>query len=116
MFDLDTTEEKFEEKVEQQSDRKNEVEKLDTFDKQETKNDIKIEVQQEDNINLEVTEEVAGNLEQDLMTENTIVETAPIEDLKIVEDIKKEPKPVETLEQKAEDVITDDTVNTEIDT
>ena len=51
MFDLDTTEEKFEEKVEQQSDRKNEVEKLDTFDKQETKNDIKIEVQQEDNIN-----------------------------------------------------------------
>ena len=96
LFDLDTTEEKFEEKVEQQSDRKNEVEKLDTFDKQETKNDIKIEVQQEDNINLEVTEEVAGNLEQDLMTENTIVETAPIEDLKIVEDIKKEPKPSET--------------------
>jgi len=116
LFDLDTTEEKFEEKVEQQSDRKNEVEKLDTFDKQETKNDIKIEVQQEDNINLEVTEEVAGNLEQDLMTENTIVETAPVEDLKIVEDIKTEKAPVETLEQKAEDVITDDSVNTEIDT
>ena len=89
MFDLDTTEEKFEEKVEDQSNRKEQVEKLDSFDKQETKTDIKIEPQKEDNINIEVTEEVAGNLEQDLMTENTIVETAPIEDLKIVEDIKK---------------------------
>ena len=50
------------------------------------------------------------------MTENTIVETAPNETVKIVEDIKTEKAPVETLEQKAEDVITDDTVNTEIDT
>lgn len=90
LFDLDTTEEKFEEKIEDQSNRKDEVEKLDTFDKQDTKNDIKIEAQQEDNIDLEVTEEVAGNLEQDLMTENTIVETAPNETVKIVEDIKTE--------------------------
>lgn len=92
LFDLDTTEEKFEEKIEDQSNRKDEVEKLDTFDKQDTKNDIKIEAQQEDNIDLEVTEEVAGNLEQDLMTENTIVETAPNETVKIVEDIKTEKK------------------------
>ena len=53
------------------------------------------------------------------MTEElTIVETAPIEDLKIVEDIKVEEKvKVETTPDKVtEDVITDDTVNTEIDT
>ena len=48
----------------------------------------KIEIQ-EQNFEVEVTEEVAGNLEQELMTEElTIVETAPIEDLKIIEDIK----------------------------
>ena len=117
LFDLDTTEEKFEEKVEEQSNRKDEVEKLDTFDKQETKTDISMEVQNEKQ-EIEVTEEVAGNLEQELMTEElTIVETAPIEDLKIIEDIKTEPTPIETnVEQKAEDVITDESVDTEIDT
>ena len=117
LFDLDTTEEKFEEKVEEQSNRKDEVEKLDTFDKQETKTDINMEIQDEKQ-EIEVTEEVAGNLEQELMTEElTIVETAPIEDLKIIEDIKTEPTPIETnVEQKAEDVITDKSVDTEIDT
>ena len=117
LFDLDTTEEKFEEKVEEQSNRKDEVEKLDTFDKQETKTDINMEIQDEKQ-EIEVTEEVAGNLEQELMTEElTIVETAPIEDLKIIEDIKTEPTPIETnVEQKAEDVITDESVDTEIDT
>ena len=116
LFDLDTTEEKFEEKIEEQSNRKDEIEKLDVFDKQETKTDINMEIQDE-NQEIEVTEEVAGNLEQELMTEElTIVESAPNETVKIVEDIKTEKAPVETLEQKAEDVITDDTVNTEIDT
>ena len=117
LFDLDTTEEVFEEKVEQQNNRKEQIEKLDTFDKQETKTDISMEVQNEKQ-EIEVTEEVAGNLEQELMTEElTIVETAPIEDLKIIEDIKTEPTPIETnVEQKAEDVITDESVDTEIDT
>ena len=117
LFDLDTTEEVFEEKVEQQNNRKEQIEKLDTFDKQETKTDISMEVQNEKQ-EIEVTEEVAGNLEQELMTEElTIVETAPIEDLKIIEDIKTEPTPIETnVEQKAEDVITDKSVDTEIDT
>ena len=117
LFDLDTTEEVFEEKVEQQNNRKEQIEKLDTFDKQETKTDINMEVQNEKQ-EIEVTEEVAGNLEQELMTEElTIVETAPIEDLKIIEDIKTEPTPIETnVEQKAEDVITDESVDTEIDT
>ena len=117
LFDLDTTEEVFEEKVEQQNNRKEQIEKLDTFDKQETKTDINMEVQNEKQ-EIEVTEEVAGNLEQELMTEElTIVETAPIEDLKIIEDIKTEPTPIETnVEQKAEDVITDKSVDTEIDT
>ena len=117
LFDLDTTEEVFEEKVEQQNNRKEQIEKLDTFDKQETKTDINMEVQNEKQ-EIEVTEEVAGNLEQELMTEElTIVETAPIEDLKIIEDIKTEPTPIETnVEQKAEDVITDKSIDTEIDT
>ena len=117
LFDLDTTEEVFEEKVEQQNNRKEQIEKLDTFDKQETKTDISMEVQNEKQ-EIEVTEEVAGNLEQELMTEElTIVETAPIEDLKIIEDIKTEPTPIETnVEQKAEDVITDKSIDTEIDT
>ena len=117
LFDLDTTEEVFEEKVEQQNNRKEQIEKLDTFDKQETKTDISMEVQNEKQ-EIEVTEEVAGNLEQELMTEElTIVETAPIEDLKIIEDIKTEPTPIETnVEQKAEDVITDESIDTEIDT
>ena len=117
LFDLDTTEEVFEEKVEQQNNRKEQIEKLDTFDKQETKTDINMEIQDEKQ-EIEVTEEVAGNLEQELMTEElTIVETAPIEDLKIIEDIKTEPTPIETnVEQKAEDVITDESVDTEIDT
>ena len=117
LFDLDTTEEVFEEKVEQQNNRKEQIEKLDTFDKQETKTDISMEVQNEKQ-EIEVTEEVAGNLEQELMTEElTIVETAPIEDLKIIEDIKTEPTPIETnVEQKAEDVITDKSVDTEIAT
>ena len=117
LFDLDTTEEVFEEKVEQQNNRKEQIEKLDTFDKQETKTDINMEIQDEKQ-EIEVTEEVAGNLEQELMTEKlTIVETAPIEDLKIIEDIKTEPTPIETnVEQKAEDVITDESVDTEIDT
>ena len=53
---------------------------------------------------------------KDLMTENTIVETAPNETVKIVEDIKTEKAPVETVEQKAEDIITDNSVNTEVDT
>ena len=117
LFDLDTTEEVFEEKVEQQNNRKEQIEKLDTFDKQETKTDINMEIQDEKQ-EIEVTEEVAGNLEQELMTEElTIVETAPIEDLKIIEDIKTEPTPIETnVEQKAEDVITDKSIDTEIDT
>ena len=117
LFDLDTTEEVFEEKVEQQNNRKEQIEKLDTFDKQETKTDINMEVQNEKQ-EIEVTEEVAGNLEQELMTEElTIVETAPNEGSKIIEDIKTEPTPIETnVEQKAEDVITDESVDTEIDT
>ena len=117
LFDLDTTEEVFEEKVEQQNNRKEQIEKLDTFDKQETKTDINMEVQNEKQ-EIEVTEEVAGNLEQELMTEElTIVETAPNEGSKIIEDIKTEPTPIETnVDQKAEDVITDKSVDTEIDT
>ena len=117
LFDLDTTEEVFEEKVEQQNNRKDQIEKLDTFDKQETKTDINMEVQNEKQ-EIEVTEEVAGNLEQELMTEElTIVETAPKEGSKIIEDIKTEPTPIETnVDQKAEDVITDKSVDTEIDT
>ena len=117
LFDLDTTEEVFEEKVEQQNNRKEQIEKLDTFDKQETKTDINMEVQNEKQ-EIEVTEEVAGNLEQELMTEElTIVETAPKEGSKIIEDIKTEPTPIETnVDQKAEDVITDKSVDTEIDT
>ena len=71
----------------------------------------------EENFDVEVTEKEAGNLEQDLMTEElTIVETAPNETVKIVEDIKTEKAPVETVEQKAEDIITDNSVNTEVDT
>ena len=117
LFDLDTTEEVFEEKVEQQNNRKEQIEKLDTFDKQETKTDINMVVQNEKQ-EIEVTDEVAGNLEQELMTEElTIVETAPNEGSKIIEDIKTEPTPIETnVEQKAEDVITDESVDTEIDT
>ena len=113
LFDLDTTEEVFEEKVEQQNNRKEQIEKLDTFDKQETKTDINMEIQDEKQ-EIEVTEEVAGNLEQELMTEElTIVETAPNEGSKIIEDIKTEPTPIETnVEQKAEDVITDESVDT----
>ena len=117
LFDLDTTEEVFEEKVEQQNNRKEQIEKLDTFDKQETKTDINMEIQDEKQ-EIEVTEEVAGNLEQELMTEElTIVETAPNEGSKIIEDIKTEPTPIETnVDQKAEDVISDKSVDTEIDT
>ena len=117
LFDLDTNEESIEEKIDDQRDRKEATKKLDNFDKQE---DVKIDTIEikEQNFDVEVTEEVAGNLEQDLMTENTIVETAPVDDLKIVEDIKVEQKvKVETAPDKVtEDVITDDTINTEIDT
>ena len=117
LFDLDTNEESIEDKIEDQRDRKEATKKLDNFDKQE---DVKIDTIEikEQNFDVEVTEEVAGNLEQDLMTENTIVETAPVDDLKIVEDIKVEQKvKVETSPDKVtEDVITDDTINTEIDT
>ena len=117
MFDLDTNEESIEDKIDDQRDRKEATKKLDNFDKQE---DVKIDTIEikEQNFDVEVTEEVAGNLEQDLMTENTIVETAPVDDLKIVEDIKVEQKvKVETAPDKVtEDVITDDTINTEIDT
>ena len=117
LFDLDTNEESIEEKIDDQRDRKEATKKLDNFDKQE---DVKIDTIEikEQNFDVEVTEEVAGNLEQDLMTENTIVETAPVDDLKIVEDIKIEQKvKVETAPDKVtEDVITDDTINTEIDT
>ena len=117
LFDLDTNEESIEDKIDDQRDRKKATKKLDNFDKQE---DVKIDTIEikEQNFDVEVTEEVAGNLEQDLMTENTIVETAPVDDLKIVEDIKVEQKvKVETAPDKVtEDVITDDTINTEIDT
>ena len=117
LFDLDTNEESIEDKIDDQRDRKEATKKLDNFDKQE---DVKIDTIEikEQNFDVEVTEEVAGNLEQDLMTENTIVETAPVDDLKIVEDIKVEQKvKVETAPDKVtEDVITDDTINTEIDT
>ena len=115
LFDLDTNEESIEEKIDDQRDRKEATKKLDNFDKQE---DVKIDTIEikEQNFDVEVTEEVAGNLEQDLMTENTIVETAPNETVKIVEDIKTEKAPVETVEQKAEDIITDNSVNTEVDT
>ena len=117
LFDLDTNEESIEGKIDDQRDRKEATKKLDNFDKQE---DVKIDTIEikEQNFDVEVTEEVAGNLEQDLMTENTIVETAPVDDLKIVEDIKVEQKvKVETAPDKVtEDVITDDTINTEIDT
>ena len=117
LFDLDTNEESIEDKIDDQRDRKEATKKLDNFDKQE---DVKIDTIEikEQNFDVEVTEEVAGNLEQDLMTENTIVETAPVDDLKIVEDIKVEQKvKVETTPDKVtEDVITDDTINTEIDT
>ena len=115
LFDLDTNEETIEKKVDDQRDRKKATKKLDNFDKQE---DVKIDTIEikEQNFDVEVTEEVAGNLEQDLMTENTIVETAPNETVKIVEDIKTEKAPVETVEQKAEDIITDNSVNTEVDT
>lgn len=115
LFDLDTNEESIEDKIDDQRDRKKATKKLDNFDKQE---DVKIDTIEikEQNFDVEVTEEVAGNLEQDLMTENTIVETAPNETVKIVEDIKTEKAPVETVEQKAEDIITDNSVNTEVDT
>ena len=117
LFDLDTNEESIEDKIDDQRDRKEATKKLDNFDKQE---DVKIDTIEikEQNFDVEVTEEDAGNLEQDLMTENTIVETAPVDDLKIVEDIKVEQKvKVETAPDKVtEDVITDDTINTEIDT
>jgi len=115
LFDLDTNEETIEKKVDDQRDRKKATKKLDNFDKQE---DVKIDTIEikEQNFDVEVTEEVAGNLEQDLMIENTIVETAPNETVKIVEDIKTEKAPVETVEQKAEDIITDNSVNTEVDT
>ena len=117
LFDLDTNEESIEDKIDDQRDRKEATKKLDNFDKQE---DVKIDTIEikEQNFDVEVTEEVAGNLEQDLMIENTIVETAPVDDLKIVEDIKVEQKvKVETAPDKVtEDVITDDTINTEIDT
>ena len=78
MFDLDTNEESIEDKIDDQRDRKKATKKLDNFDKQE---DVKIDTIEikEQNFDVEVTEEVAGNLEQDLMTENTIVETAPVE-------------------------------------
>ena len=118
LFDLDTNEESIEDKIDDQRDRKEATKKLDNFDKQE---DVKIDTIEikEQNFDVEVTEEVAGNLEQDLMTEElTIVETAPVDDLKIVEDIKVEQNlKVETAPDKVtEDVITDDTINTEIDT
>ena len=115
LFDLDTNEESIEDKIDDQRDGKERIKKLDNFDKQE---DVKIDTIEikEQNFDVEVTEEVAGNLEQDLMIENTIVETAPNETVKIVEDIKTEKAPVETVEQKAEDIITDNSVNTEVDT
>ena len=86
LFDLETNEEIIEENFESQKDRKDATKKLDNFDKQEEIKLDTIEIQ-EQNFEVEVTEEVAGNLEQELMTEElTIVETAPIEDLKIIEE------------------------------
>ena len=116
LFDLDTNEETIEKKVDDQRDRKKATKKLDNFDKQE---DVKIDTIEikEQNFDVEVTEEVAGNLEQDLMTEElTIVESTSTEAVVIIEDFKTESEPLVNTTEVSEDIITDNSVNTEVDT
>lgn len=89
---------------------------LDTFDVQEESKDNSIEMKEE-NFDVEVTEKEAGNLEQDLMTEElTIVESTSTESIVIVEDFKIESEPLVNTTEVSEDIITDDSVNTEVDT
>ena len=147
LFDLETNEETIEEKIEEQRDTKKRVDKLeqiddkeikdieqieevieeletqevkevelDTFDEQEESKENAIEMKEE-NLEVEITEEEAGNLEQDLMTEElTIVETSSTEGTVIVEDFKTESEPIVNTNEVSEDIITDDSVNTEVDT
>ena len=71
----------------------------------------------EENFDVEVTEKEAGNLEQDLMTEElTIVESNLTESIVIVEDFKTESEPLVNTTEVSEDIITDNSVNTEVDT
>ena len=89
---------------------------LDTFDVQEESKDNSIEMKEE-NFDVEVTEQEAGNLEQDLMTEElTIVESTSTEAVVIIEDFKVETEPLVNTTEVSEDIITDDSVNTEVDT
>ena len=147
LFDLETNEETIEEKIEEQRDTKKRVDKLEqiddkeikdieqieevieeletqevkevelgTFDEQEESKENAIEMKEE-NLEVEITEEEAGNLEQDLMTEElTIVETSSTEGTVIVEDFKTESEPIVNTNEVSEDIITDDSVNTEVDT
>ena len=147
LFDLETNEETIEEKIEEQRDTKKRVDKLeqiddkevkdieqieevieeletqevkevelDTFDEQEESKENAIEMKEE-NLEVEITEEEAGNLEQDLMTEElTIVESTSTESIVIVEDFKIESEPLVNTTEVSEDIITDDSVNTEVDT
>jgi len=151
LFDLDTNEETIEEKIEEQSDRRNEVKKIEQIDDKETKEidqveekeieklevqeevdseldnfdvqeeNVEIEIKKVDVDTIEVTEEVAQELEQDLLVADTIeqaVEVMPeaVEEIKKVEVIEIKPEVVEEVKQEVvEDVIMDDTV-TEIDT
>ena len=89
---------------------------LDSFDVQEESKDNSIEMKEE-NFDVEVTEKEAGNLEQDLMTEElTIVESTSTESIVIIEDFKVETEPLVNTTEVSEDIITDDSVNTEVDT
>ena len=147
LFDLETNEETIEEKIEEQRDTKKRVDKLeqiddkeikdieqieevieeletqevkevelDTFDEQEESKENAIEMKEE-NLEVEITEEEAGNLEQDLMTEElTIVESTSTEAVVIIEDFKTESEPLVNTTEVSEDIITDDSVNTEVDT
>jgi hypothetical protein len=151
LFDLDTNEETIEEKIEEQSDRRNEVKKIEQIDDKETKEidqveekeieklevqeevdseldnfdvqeeNVEIEIKKVDVDTIEVTEEVAQELEQELLVADTIeqaVEVMPeaVEEIKKVEVIEIKPEVVEEVKQEVvEDVIMDDTV-TEIDT
>ena len=147
LFELDTNEETIEKKVDDQRNRKKSIEKLeqiddkkgktieqveevtekletqeikeielDTFDTQKESNDQTL-VMKEDNFDVEITEQEAGNLEQNLMTEElTIVESTSTETVVIIEDFKVETEPLVNTTEVSEDIITDDSVNTEVDT
>jgi hypothetical protein len=147
LFELDTNEETIEKKVDDQRNRKKSIEKLeqiddkkgktieqveevtekletqeikeielDTFDTQKESNDQTL-VMKEDNFDVEITEQEAGNLEQNLMTEElTIVESTSTETVVIIEDFKVETEPLVNTNEVSEDIIVDDSVNTEVDT